>query len=283
MNIERIGVVGAGTMGSGIAEVVAVAGFAVRLQDAVADQLQRSRVLIQSSLDKAIQRSKLRQSDRDAVMARIRFGGDRAELADCQFVIEAIIEDESAKTQLQAELGKILPPASVLASNTSSISITKLGEASGRPDRFVGMHFFNPVPVMPLVEVVRGAATSEETLQATEELAGRMNKTPLCVKDAPGFVANRVLMPMINEAAYALAEGVADAKTIDQIMVLGCDHPMGPLALADLIGLDVCVSILQVLRRDTGNAKFEPCPLLGEMVAAGRLGRKTKRGFFDYG
>ena len=281
MNVQRIGVVGAGTMGSGIAEVAAVAGLGVRLLDVSDEQLQRSRLIIQSSLDRAILRSKLPSSDREVFLKRIQFGGQLNDLADADFAIEAIAEDAAAKEQLHSELGRVLRPEAVLASNTSSISITRLGQASGRPERFVGMHFFNPVPVMPLVELVLGRATGQETLTTTEELAKRMNKTPLRVKDSPGFVANRLLMPMINEAIYALAEGVADAETIDQIMVLGCDHPMGPLALADLIGLDVCLSILEVMHRDTGNPKFEPCPLLREMVALGRLGRKTKRGFFE--
>jgi 3-hydroxybutyryl-CoA dehydrogenase len=282
MDIQRIGVVGAGTMGSGIAEVAAVAGFVVRLCDSAAGQIARSRQTIRESLDKAVRRGKLPQSDVDPILGRVLFGSDVAALAGCDFIVEAIVEITDAKIQLVAELGRIARPEIVLASNTSSISITKLGEASGRPERFVGMHFFNPVPIMPLVEVVRGRATAEPTVVATEQLARRMGKTPVRANDAPGFVANRVLMPMINEAVYALADGVADAASIDQIMVLGCNHPMGPLALADLIGLDVCLFILEVLKRDTGEPKFRPCPLLRKMVACGQLGRKTKRGFFEY-
>jgi 3-hydroxybutyryl-CoA dehydrogenase len=282
MDIQRIGVVGAGTMGSGIAEVAAVAGFAVRLRDSAPGQIERSQQIIRSSLDTAARRGKLPQTEVETVLGRIDFGSDITALGDCDFVVEAIVENADAKCRLFVELGRLTQPEIVLASNTSSISITKLGESSGRPDRFIGMHFFNPVPIMPLVEVVRGRATSEATVVATEQLARRMGKTPVRANDAPGFVANRVLMPMINEAIYALADGVADAASIDQIMVLGCNHPMGPLALADLIGLDVCLFIMEVLERDTGDPKFQPCPLLRKMVADGRLGRKTKRGFFDY-
>jgi 3-hydroxybutyryl-CoA dehydrogenase len=283
MNLRTIGVAGAGTMGSGIVEVAAVAGFDVLVVDVATAQLDRGRAIIRASLDKAVRRGKLPAGDRDIALARVRFGTSLNELADCDFVIEAIVEDAAAKTTLHAELGPRLRPDVVQATNTSSISVTQLGRASGRPDRFIGMHFFNPVPVMPLVEVVVSSETSDASLATTESLARRMNKTPLRVRDAPGFVANRVLMPMINEAAFALAAGVADAPTIDQIMVLGCHHPMGPLALADLIGLDVCLFILEVLERDTGDAKFRPCPLLRAMVASGQLGRKSGRGFFDYG
>ncbi len=283
MNIQSIGVAGAGTMGSGIAEVVAVAGFAVIVHDVAAAQLARGRAAMESSLDRAIRRGKLPAAERDAAHGRVRWVNELREFAACDFVIEAIVENDTAKTQLHAELGRLLRPEVVLASNTSSISITRLGEASGRPDRFVGMHFFNPAPIMPLVEVIRGRATSEPTLDATEGLARRMGKTPVRANDAPGFVANRVLMPMINEAIHALAGGVADARSIDQIMVLGCNHPMGPLALADLIGLDVCLFIMEVLERDTADQKFRPCPLLREMVGSGRLGTKAGRGFYEYG
>jgi 3-hydroxybutyryl-CoA dehydrogenase len=280
--IQRVGIAGAGTMGSGIAEVAALAGLAVVLYDAAAGQVERSRSIIAASLEKGVRRSTRAASERDAALARITPAASLTALAGCDFVIEAVREHADTKRAVHAELGRLSPPATVLASNTSSISISALGEASGRPDRFVGMHFFNPVPVLPLVEVIRGRATSDATLAITDELARRMGKTPLCVNDAPGFVANRVLMPMINEAIFALAENVADAATIDRIMVLGCAHPMGPLALADLIGLDVCLSILEVLERDTGDAKFRPCPMLRDLVAAGRCGRKSGRGFFDY-
>ncbi len=282
MSIQRIGIIGSGTMGSGIAEVAAVAGCDVRLCDSAARQLEKSRQNIRASLDRAARRGKLPPADIESVMARIDFQLSTAAVADCDFIIEAIVENADAKRQLHVELARIARPEVVLASNTSSISISMLGEASGRQERFVGMHFFNPVPIMPLVEVIRGRATSDETLAVTEELARRFGKTPVRANDAPGFVANRVLMPLINEAIFALADGVADAKCIDQIMVLGCNHPMGPLALADLIGLDVCLFILEVLQRDTGDSKFAPCPLLRQMVAEGRLGRKSKRGFYEY-
>jgi 3-hydroxybutyryl-CoA dehydrogenase len=282
MEIQRIGVVGAGTMGSGIAEVAAVAGLEVQLCDAVAGQIEKSRQVIRSSLDKAARRGKLSPSEVDPILGRIDYASHIDAIANCEFVVEAIVENAKDKSLMLAELGRITRPETVLASNTSSISITRLGDASGRPDRFIGMHFFNPVPIMPLVEVVRGRATNDATVLATEQLARRMGKTPVRANDAPGFVANRVLMPMINEAIYALADGVADAASIDQIMVLGCNHPMGPLALADLIGLDVCLFIMEVLERDTGDPKFKPCPLLRQKVASGQLGRKSKRGFYEY-
>jgi 3-hydroxybutyryl-CoA dehydrogenase len=281
MNVADIGIVGAGTMGSGIAVVAAAAGLHVTLCDSAPTQIDSGLNRIRSSLDKAARRGKLTDSV-SAILERIHGTSSLPALAQCDFVIEAIVENVEPKQQLHAELGRITRPEIVLASNTSSISITRLAAASGRPDCFIGMHFFNPVPIMPLVEVVSGRDTSQATVATTEELARRMGKTPVQANDAPGFVANRVLMPMINEAIYALSDGVADAKSIDQIMVLGCNHPMGPLALADLIGLDICLFIMEVLERDTGNAKFRPCALLRDMVSAGRLGRKTKRGFFEY-
>jgi 3-hydroxybutyryl-CoA dehydrogenase len=281
INVTHIGVVGAGTMGTGIAEVAAVAGLRVTLSDSAPAQIQSARDRIGTSLEKAERRGKLRDQAK-AVLDRIRYTASLSDIQPCDFVVEAIVENTQLKQELHAALGRLTRAETVLASNTSSISITRLGQASGRPDRFVGMHFFNPVPIMPLVEVVRSPATTEATLAITEELARRMGKTPVRANDAPGFVANRVLMPMINEAVYALADGVADAKSIDQIMVLGCNHPMGPLALADLIGLDVCLFILEVLQRDTGDAKFRPCPLLRELVNAGKLGRKSGQGFYEY-
>jgi 3-hydroxybutyryl-CoA dehydrogenase len=268
-------------MGSGIAEVAAAAGFRVTLSDSAPEQINSARDRIGTSLEKAERRGKLRDRA-SAILDRIGGTTRLSDIQPCDFVVEAIVENLQLKQELHAELGRLTRPETVLASNTSSISITRLGHASGRPDRFIGMHFFNPVPVMPLVEVVRSPQTSEATLTTTEEIARRMGKTPVRANDAPGFVANRVLMPMINEAIYAFAEGVADAKSIDQIMVLGCNHPMGPLALADLIGLDVCLFILEVLERDTGQTKFRPCPLLREMVSAGKLGRKSGHGFYEY-
>lgn len=281
IELKTIGVIGAGTMGSGIAEVAAAAGFQVKLCDSDPRQLDRGLERIRGSLDKAARRGKCTES-LAAISNRIACACELSSMAPCDFVIEAVVESADVKRRVHAELGTILRPNVRLASNTSSISITDLGAASGRPELFVGMHFFNPVPVMSLVEVVRGRATDDATVAATEDLARRMGKTPVRVNDAPGFVANRVLMPMINEAIYALADGVADAASIDQVMVLGCNHPMGPLALADLIGLDVCLFIMEVLERDTGDVKFRPCPLLRELVSGGRLGRKTKRGFYEY-
>jgi 3-hydroxybutyryl-CoA dehydrogenase len=281
MNVEHLGVVGAGTMGVGIAEVAAKAGLSVTVFDSAASQMASVPGRIGGALEKAEQRGKLPEPA-NAIAARIHYASSLAGMSECDFVVEAIVESFDLKRELLSTLGRSMPPRCILASNTSSISITRLGQSSGRSDRFVGMHFFNPVPIMPLVEVIRSPATSEETLATTEGLARHMGKTPVRANDAPGFVSNRVLMPMINEAIYALAEGVADAKSIDQIMVLGCNHPMGPLALADLIGLDVCLFIMEVLERDSGQAKFRPCPLLLDMVRAGKLGRKSGHGFYDY-
>ena len=242
--IQKIGVVGAGTMGSGIAQVAAVSGFSVQVCDAVSGQLKRSHESISGSLERFVTRGKMSSADRDAGLARIQFGGEISAVRECDFVIEAIVENVDAKRAVHSQLGRITRPEIILATNTSSISITTLSHASGRPAQFVGMHFFNPVPVMSLVEVIRGDQTSPITLDVTEMLARRMGKTPVRVNDAPGFVANRVLMPMINEAIHALAQGICDAEGIDRVMVLGCNHPMGPLALADLIGLDVCLFIM---------------------------------------
>jgi 3-hydroxybutyryl-CoA dehydrogenase len=281
MQVARLGIVGVGTMGSGIAQVAACGGLDVLAYDASSAQVDAARQRVREGLDAASRRGQLAERP-ETVLSRITFCNALEPLSACDFAVEAVAEDVAVKEQVHRELGRRLAPGVVLASNTSSVSITRLGTASGRPMQFVGMHFFNPVPRMPLVEVIAGLATSAETLAATEALARRLGKTPLRVQDAPGFVANRVLMPMINEAVFALAEGVADAATIDSVMKLGCNHPMGPLALADLIGLDVCLSILEVLHRDTGDPKFRPCALLRRMVDAGRLGRKSRRGFFDY-
>lgn len=281
MNVETVGVLGLGTMGSGIAQVAAAAGLTVRAFESVAAQSDAALARIALGLDAAARRGSLACEPTEA-LDRILVCRSIDELAACDFAIEAIAEDINAKARVLGELGGVLRPECVLASNTSSISISQLAVATGRPNRFVGMHFFNPVPRMPLVELIAGFETSTNTMDETAALAERMGKTPLRVRDAPGFVANRVLMPMINEAVYALAEHVADAATIDQVMKLGCNHPMGPLALADLIGLDVCLSILDVLHSDTGDSKFRPCPLLRRMVKAGKLGRKSKAGFFAY-
>ncbi len=280
--VSRIGVVGTGTMGAGIAEVAARAGCEVWMLDATPGAVALALDRIGRNLARQVERGALPEPDRAAALARLHPVREFAELAEVEFVIEAVVEHESTKTEVLATLDRIVPPEAVLASNTSSISITRLGAATTRPDRVVGMHFFNPVPVMQLVEIVRGVHTSDATVEATRQLAARLGKTPVEVRDYPGFVANRLLMPMINEAAYALMEGVATAEAIDQVMRLGLNHPMGPLALADLIGLDVCLDIMRVLHQGFGDDKYRPCPLLVNLVAAGYLGRKSGQGFYRY-
>lgn len=280
--VSRIGVVGTGTMGAGIAEVAARAGCEVWMLDATPGAVALALDRIGRNLARQVERGALPEPDRAAALARLHPVREFAELAEVEFVIEAVVERESTKTEVLATLDRIVPPEAVLASNTSSISITRLGAATTRPDRVVGMHFFNPVPVMQLVEIVRGVHTSDATVEATRQLAARLGKTPVEVRDYPGFVANRLLMPMINEAAYALMEGVATAEAIDQVMRLGLNHPMGPLALADLIGLDVCLDIMRVLHQGFGDDKYRPCPLLVNLVAAGYLGRKSGQGFYRY-
>ncbi len=280
--VSRIGVVGTGTMGAGIAEVAARAGCEVWMLDATPGAVALALDRIGRNLARQVERGALPEPDRAAALARLHPVREFAELAEVEFVIEAVVEHESTKTEVLATLDRIVPPEAVLASNTSSISITRLGAATTKPDRVVGMHFFNPVPVMQLVEIVRGVHTSDATVEATRQLAARLGKTPVEVRDYPGFVANRLLMPMINEAAYALMEGVATAEAIDQVMRLGLNHPMGPLALADLIGLDVCLDIMRVLHQGFGDDKYRPCPLLVNLVAAGYLGRKSGQGFYRY-
>ncbi|MEX0718355.1 MAG: 3-hydroxyacyl-CoA dehydrogenase NAD-binding domain-containing protein [Planctomycetaceae bacterium] len=283
MTIDTIAVIGTGTMGRGIVETAASHGLAVHAAEIDTVQRERAQAAIRKSVEKGIARGKLKANDADEVLGRVRWHADVVEAAvEGQYVVEAIAEDEAAKLELFRRLDGACPPETILASNTSSISITKLAAATGRAERVVGMHFFNPVPIMQPVEIVRGLATSDETVEQTRQLARRMGKEPFTVTDTPGFVVNRVLMPLINEAAFALQEGVADAKTIDSLMKLGCNHPMGPLELADFIGLDVCLSILRVLHGELGDPKFRPCPLLSRMVDAGRLGRKSGRGFHDY-
>jgi 3-hydroxybutyryl-CoA dehydrogenase len=280
--INTIGVVGAGTMGNGIAHVFAQAGFDVRLQDTSAAALDRARTAIEKNLARAVEKGALEAGAGEAALARVRTDTSLDPLAEADYVVEAIIEDLEVKCSLFALLDRIVRPEVILSSNTSSISITTLGAATGRPDRVLGMHFMNPVPLMRLVELIRGQATTAESMLAATELCMRLNKTAVEAADYPGFIANRVLMPMLNEAMFALMEGVGTAEAIDTVMKLGMNHPMGPLALADFIGLDVCLAILEVLHGGFGDPKYRPCPLLRRMVAAGHLGKKTGKGFYVY-
>jgi 3-hydroxybutyryl-CoA dehydrogenase len=281
-DIQQIGVVGAGTMGNGIAQVFTQSGFAVRLVDAAAPALERARTTIGKSLEKFVEKGKLTAADRDAALGRLSTGTDVDALADADFIVEAIVEDTSAKRDLFARLDTLTRPDVILSSNTSSISITALGAITSRPDKVLGMHFMNPVPLMTLVELIRGQSTSAESMRIAGALCVRLGKTAIEAADYPGFIANRILMPMINEAIFALMEGVGTAEAIDTVMKLGMNHPMGPLTLADFIGLDVCLAIMNVLHDGFGDAKYRPCPLLRRMVAAGQLGRKTGRGFYRY-
>ncbi len=282
MSIETIGVVGAGTMGNGIAHVCAKAGFSVVLLEVEQRFLDRGLATITTNLAREVEKAKLTAAQRDAALARIQPTLSRDALTRCQLVIEAASERFEVKQQLFQQLDRLCPPEAILASNTSSISITKLAGQTQRPDRVIGMHFFNPVPVMKLVEIIRGLATSDQTCAAVKAVASRLGKTEVEVNDAPGFVSNRVLLPMINEAIYAVMEGVATAEAVDEVFKLGMAHPMGPLALADFIGLDVCLDILRVLQSGLGDPKYRPCPLLIKMVDAGWLGRKSGRGFYNY-
>lgn len=280
--IKTVGVVGAGTMGNGIAHVFARSGCQVLLCDVDERFLDRALETIAKNLDREIKRGKLAEADKPAVLARLHRHTRLDALIATDFVVEAVSEQPALKKQVHAELGRLLDANIVLVSNTSSISITELAASSGRPERFAGMHFMNPVPVMALVEVVRGMATSDETFALVMELCERLGKKPVAVNDAPGFVSNRVLMPMINEAAYTVMEGVAGVEGVDTVMKLGMNHPMGPLELGDFIGLDVCLDIMEVLHRGLGDTKYRPCPLLRKMVAAGWLGRKSGCGFYRY-
>jgi 3-hydroxybutyryl-CoA dehydrogenase len=281
--MNNIVVIGAGTMGNGIAHTAAASGMNVTLIDVDKPILDRAMNTISSNLQRGVDKGRMTADEKQSALDRVRTTTDMQAVASADIVIEAIIENLAAKRSLFEKLDQSTPPACILASNTSSISITKMASATKRPDKVIGMHFMNPVPVMPLVEVIRGIATSDDTYQRVEGLSKKMGKTAIEVNDYPGFVSNRVLMPMINEAIFALYEGVATADAIDGVMKLGMNHPMGPLQLADFIGLDVCLAILRVLEEGFGDPKYRPCPLLVKMVDAGWLGRKSGRGFFAYG
>ena len=282
MGIGKIGVVGAGTMGNGIAQALAVAGRDVVMMDVGDAQVKRGLDTIGASLDRLIKKEKMSAADKAAAMARISTATSTSALADCDLVIEAATEKVDLKLRIFAELDSVVKPEAILASNTSSISITRLAAGTKRPSQVIGMHFFNPVPVMALVELINGLQTSAATYAAVEELAKSIGKSPIKVKNSPGFVVNRMLCPMINEAVFVLGEGLATAAEIDEAMKLGCNHPIGPLALCDLIGLDVELAVMQVLYEGTKDPKYRPAPLLVEMLEAGYLGRKSGKGFFDY-
>jgi 3-hydroxybutyryl-CoA dehydrogenase len=280
--LRRIGVIGAGQMGAGIAHVCALAGFEVALTDLGEEALQRGRDTIDRNLSRQVTRGKIREEDKAAALDRIRAGLDYALFGGCDMVIEAATEKEEIKREIFKKLIPALKPEALIATNTSSISITRLAAATDRPGKFIGMHFMNPVPVMSLVELIRGIATDEATFTLTRDLALKLGKTPVAAEDFPAFIVNRILLPMINEAVYTLYEGVGSVEAIDIAMKLGANHPMGPLELADFIGLDTCLAIMQVLYEGLSDSKYRPCPLLVKYVEAGWLGRKTRRGFYDY-
>ncbi len=280
--LRRIGVIGSGQMGGGIAHVCALAGYDVVVTDINDDALQRGREAIDRNLSRQVSRGKIREEEKDAALGRIHMGLDYALFGDCDMVIEAATEKEEIKREIFKKLTPALKPEALIATNTSSISITRLASSTDRPGKFIGMHFMNPVPVMTLVELIRGIATDEDTFALTRELALKLGKTPVAAEDFPAFIVNRILLPMINEAVYTLYEGVASVEAIDTAMKLGANHPMGPLELADFIGLDTCLSVMQVLYEGLADSKYRPCPLLVKYVEAGWLGRKANRGFYDY-
>ena len=282
INIQTIGIIGAGTMGNGIAQACATRGIDVVMVDINQAGVDAGLATIAKSLDRLIKKEKMTDADKIAALARIKTSTQYADMTTCDLVIEAATESEALKVKILQQLDTVLPATTLIASNTSSISITKLAAATQRPEQFIGMHFFNPVPMMALVEIIRGLQTSDATHDAVKALSEHLGKTPITVKNAPGFVVNRILVPMINEAFFVLAEGLATPEDIDAGMKLGCNHPIGPLALADMIGLDVCLAVMNVYVAEYNDGKYRPCPLLKEMVAAGYLGRKTGRGVYTY-